>query len=560
VTIPFDALIRALSDPRAFPGSPVEVELVWTHVSVVFLVGGRAYKVKRPRNLGFLDFSSLEARRRFCHEEVRLNRRLAPAVYEGVVPIVLENGLPRVSLDVVEAPDQVVMGDVIEWAVRMVRLPEDRTLATLVAGDLVGLAELDQLAERLVNFHAAAARGAQISEAASFETVWRNDRENFEQLERWVGRSISVSLLEKLETAAATELERVRPAIERRARRGVACETHGDLRLDHVYLLPPGVPGRPAGEDPSAPTSPDESKFVVIDCIEFNERFRWADPVADIAFLVMELEFSDRPDLARGFASRYLTAAGDPEGADLLPYYVAYRDIVRGKVRSLQAEDALLAPETREGAAKRATRHFLRALGRLSKPVDRPALAIVFGLPGVGKSTAARALERELAFRWIDTDVVRKELPRSGGPADTTGRGGSAPYGAGIYTAEWNERTYSECERRAGEILLGGGRVVVEGSFRRERHRAQFLETASRLGVPAILLECSVGKDEARRRLATRPRGPSDADWSVYERMTGDWDAPSERTAAHIRSLSLEGTPEETLARASALLADEGIA
>ncbi|MEX1257440.1 MAG: AAA family ATPase [Gemmatimonadota bacterium] len=550
----FEELVRALSDPGAYPGPAATVECVQTHISVVFLVDRLAYKLKRPKNLGFLDFTSLEDRRRFCHEEVRLNRRLAPGVYEGVVPVVLDEGVVRASVEVVESPTADPGGQVLEWAVRMVRLPGDRRLGALIKSDRVGPGELQRLAGRLARFHAAAERGSRISECAGWENVWRNDRENFEQIEKFIGRTISVPVFEMLKTLMAGELERRRALIERRAREGVAREIHGDLRLDHVYLLPPGVPGRSERGSADASRS-GEAEFVIIDCIEFNERFRWADPVSDIAFLVMELEFIGRTDLAAAFSRAYFTAANDSEGSELLPYYVSYRDVVRGKVRCLQSEDELLGAGARAEAAAIATRHFFRALLRLSRPSDRPALVIVHGLPGVGKSTVSQALAGASGFHWIDTDRVRKELAAAAGAEGA----GVEEYGGGIYSAEWNERTYLECERRAREILWSGGRVVVEGSFRRERHRVSFLETARSLGVAVLFLHCSAGPAEARSRLAKRSSDTSDANWSIHEKMARDWEAPSPSTASFTRELSLEGEPDQALLRARAILKEEGL-
>jgi hypothetical protein len=337
----------------------------------------------------------------------------------------------------------------------------------------------------------------------------------------------------------------------------VAREVHGDLRPEHIYLLPPGTPGRSERGRRAEGRADDHLEFVIIDCIEFNERFRWADPVADLAFLVMEMELVGRSDLAGELARRYFLATGDPEGAELLPYYVAYRGIVRGKVRSLQAADELMAPVAREGAAAKAGRHFLHALGRLSRPADRPALVVVQGLPGVGKSTVAEALSKALGFAWIDTDRVRRELAAL--DAAMADRETEAGYGAGLYSEEWNDRTYRECERRAREELWRGGRVVVEGSFRRERHRVAFLEAGRGLGVPVVFLSSSVEPAEARRRLAGRRAGPSEADWRIHVRMSHEWEAPSELTAPCTRRLSLDGGREDAVRRATAILCDMGL-
>jgi aminoglycoside phosphotransferase family enzyme/predicted kinase len=558
--LPFEELVRALSDPGAFPDSPSSVECIQTHISAVFLAGGRAYKIKKPRDLGFLDFTTLDLRRHFCHEEVRLNRRLAPAVYEGVVPILREDGAVRVSEVVCESPDEEPPGEIVEWAVRMVRLPPDRTLDRLLEAGVVGAREIERLAERLADFHAGAGSGDAVSALGRWETVWRNDRENFEQIEDFVGETISAPVMERLSGLSGTELERLHGLIERRAREGVPRDTHGDLRLEHIYLLPPGTPGRSDG-DPSHAGRPvnahpdDAAEFVIIDCVEFNERMRWSDPVADVAFAVMELEYVGRADLAHHLSRRYFEAAGDPEGAELLPYYATYRNVVRGKIRSLQSADPLLPPADRDAAAAKATRHFLRGLARLSPPTDRPALVLVQGLPGVGKSTLARALAETASFQWIDTDRVRKEI--AGADASSRAERG---YGEGIYTAEWTARTYAECARRAREILWNGGRAAVEGSFRKEEHRLAMLRVAESLGTPFVVLSCSLDPSEARRRLAARPPGDSDADWSVHERMRAEWEAPSSATRLHVRTLSLDGPEAATVAAAHAILAREGLA
>ncbi len=577
----FEELVLALSTPAPFPGSPRSVECIQTHISAAFLVDDVVYKIKKPKHFLFLDFSSIDKRRHFCHEEVRLNSRMAPGVYQGVVPILWKDGAVRVSETLTASPSDRPEGDVLEWAVRMVRLPNDRTLGALIEGGRIGSTEIARLARRIAAFHSEADRGPSISSVATWETIWRNDRENFDEIEAFVGDTIAKPVFERLSALTAAELERHRPLMERRVREGVPREIHGDLRLEHIYLLPPGMPGRSrdggaeggsaSGGGRSAPAADaQDPEFVIIDCIEFNERFRWADPVSDIAFLVMELEFVGRLDLASEFAERYFLAAQDPEGSALLPYYATYRDVVRGKVRSLQAADELVDERARTRASAKATRHFLQGLSRLSTPSDRPGLVVVQGLPGVGKSTVAAALEVTLGFRWIDTDRVRKELAATPGGADAGERRTGAEvrqepavqeeYGGGIYSAEWTEKTYEECRLRARRILFEGGRAIVEGSFRRDRHRAAILESARALGVTVLFLDCSVDPDEARRRLAKRPRGDSDADWRIHQRMAADWEPPSAATAPYVRELPLRGDPAEAISAAIAILTAEGLA
>jgi uncharacterized protein len=542
-----ERLLDALSRPSAYPHEAEEVRSMQTHISAVFLAGPHAYKVKKPVTFDFLDFSTLERRRHFCHAEVRLNRRLAPSVYHGVVPIVAGvSGLRVLDCLLDDASDAVPVGpgqEVVEWAVRMTRLPQERTLKSLLRrGELDGgngAALLRRLARLLADFHSRADRGEEIAAAAGFAAVTANANDNFDELEDAVGTTVSTAVLRRLRQDSGRTLSTLQRLMERRARQKVPCDTHGDLRLGHVYQLENG---------------PGQGPFVIIDCVEFNDRFRYADPVSDIALLAMELEFEGRPDLSRVLVDHYLQAARDPEGAELLDYYVAYRDIVRGKVRTLAAKDPLIPGPERARAAGRATRHFLRALGRLAPPDERPVLVLVGGLPGVGKSVLARALARDGNFVWIDTDRVRKQLAgRSDGPSTPDG------FEEGLYTPERTQRTYEECLRRARSLLFDGSRVVVEASFRTERSRAAFLGAAHALGVPALLLLCEADRDVLRRRLAARAAAgsvddPSDADWAVYEEMERRWEELGPGTALMAHHIRGDRSPAEVGAEATRIL------
>jgi predicted kinase len=283
-------------------------------------------------------------------------------------------------------------------------------------------------------------------------------------------------------------------------------DTHGDLYLEHVYHFP---------ERPS----PDN--LVIVDCIEFNERFRYADPVADVAFMIMDLMFSGREDLAECFADFYFEAANDAEGRALLPFYVAYRAAVRAKVKGMLAHDATAPPAAREEARHKARGHWLMSLSELEPPERRPGLVLVGGLPGTGKTTLAHALARVARFTVISSDRVRKELaglsPHS--PA-------SAPFGEGIYTPEWNDRTYAACIEQADRLLFDGERVIVDASFREATRRRAFLEAALAHGVRSMFLVCTAPEQAVRVRLEARQGGPSDADWATHEAVARLWSPP----------------------------------
>ena len=509
--IDLSELIEALSDPAAYSESVDDVDVRQTHISVVFLTGNQAYKIKKPVDFGFVDYNTLEKREHYCREEVRLNRRLAPEVYLGVVPVV-------------EADDGLQFGgdgEPLEWAVKMRRLPDDHTLESRVEGGEVGVALVREIARRVADFHADAQGGPEVAEYAAFEHVAENARDNFRQSREQVGRTVHRKVFQRLEELDDRVLQESKPLIESRANRGVARDTHGDLRLEHVYLFPE----RDAPRD-----------VVIVDCIEFNEAFRYADPVADMAFLTMDFEYVGRHDLAEAFVDEYVRRSGDSEGAELVDFYVAYRAAVRAKVEGLKAIEEEVPPEDRRTAREKARAHWLLALGRLESPGNRPALVLVSGLPGTGKSTLAEGLAGEANFDVVDSDVVRKELAGLDRHADA-----SESFEAGIYTSAWSDRTYAECRRRAENRLFEGGRVIVDATFYREDRRVAFVEMARSFGVPALIVECRLREETVSERLAAREHDVSDADQSVYENIKGKWEAYGAETSRLVETVSTEG-------------------
>jgi hypothetical protein len=389
----------------------------------------------------------------------------------------------------------------------MERLPDEATLEFRLARDDVDERLISGLAERIAAFHAGAERGEHIAACGGWEVVSGNCRENFEQSAPQIGTTLSAAVYARIRDLTGRALERLRPSIERRAEAGVPCDTHGDLRLDHVYVFPDRPPPR---------------DLVVVDCIEFNERFRYADPVADMAFLAMDLAFQGRRDFAVRFAEAYFSASSDAEGRELLSFYTAYRAAVRGKVEGFEALSREVPHHEREDALRTSRAHWLLALVELEEPGRRPCLVLVAGLPGTGKSTLARGLAAAAGFEVVTSDAVRKELA-----GFTPTERAAAEFGEGLYTTEWNERTYAECVRRVTQLLFEGRRVIVDASFREEARRREFLDTARAWGVPGLLLLCTVDPEVVRDRLRKRKGDVSDADWEIYRRAAARWEEPA---------------------------------
>ena len=526
----FTELVEGLQWPGAFPHPADDLRVHRTHISVVLLAGDFAYKLKKPLDLGFLDFSTLEKRREACEAEVRLNRRLAPEVYLGVVPVTPGPDGPRFGGE----------GEPLEYAVRMRRLPPEATAAARLERGELDAGPLGRVARRIARFHGEAESGPEIARYGRWEVVAGNARENFEQTAGHVGDVVTAAVHARTRELTERELARCRPAIRERADRGVPRDTHGDLLLEHVYLFPDREP---------------PGDVVIVDCIEFNDRFRYADPVADAAFPVMDLVVRGRRELARRFADAYFEAADDRGGRDLLELYVAYRAAVRAKVKGIAARQEDAPPEERREARRRARAHWLAALGTLEAPERRPALVLVGGLPGTGKSTLARGLADRAGFRVISSDRTRKAL--AGLPPDADA---SAPFGRGLYDEGWDDRTYRACLEEADRTLLEGGRALVDASFREERRRRAFVRLARRRTVPVLWLVCRADPGEVRRRLAGRRDGASDAGPEIYEEAARRWEEAGDEVRRVTRPVRCDRGEAAAVEAALAHLREAGLA
>lgn len=520
-------ILAALQDPATHGPDVREVTVIQTHASVVFLADNRVYKLKKPLDLGFLDYSTLARREAMCRAELALNRRLAPDVYLDVVPITRVGD--RIAID--------GSGTTIEWAVVMNRLPDPACWSAMLARHALGPAHATMVGERIARFHRDAPRSPSIAAWGSFAHVAESCRDNLTAL-----RSSAVAnhaLVERLAEATERELAATRATIDARAAANVPCEFHGDLRLEHVYDL--GGAARP--ED-----------LRIVDCIEFSEALRHGDPAADIAFLAMDLRMHGAWTLADALLCAWLDATADAQAAELLPLYGSYRSAVRAKVRAMQASDPQLDAAARDHAHALARGHLVLAWGELAPPSQRPALVLVAGLPGTGKSRLAADLETRADMTWIRADIVRKELAGIDPHAS-----GHDAIEAGIYTHAWNDRTYGECLARAERVIEAGGRAIVDASFKEERRRSEFVAHAQSLGARVRILCCVASPDAIRTRLAERTHDPSDADWHIYEHAVRTWDPYGDATRPWVTDIDTQGPHDDTVEHALAQLRRDGL-
>jgi uncharacterized protein len=490
------ALPQALCRKEAFPApTPRQVSVLSTHGSWVFLTDDQVWKVKRPVSYGFLDYSDLERRRHFCEEEVRLGRRLAPDVYRGVVPVY--RGPEGLSL--------VGPGSIVEYAVRMQRLPDADSAAALLRAGRLTPQHLERLTERLAAFYAHASSCADLGSPGVLSVLLA---ENHAQTLPFVDRFVDASTLERLYHWQQGALAAAHAHLCQRVSEDKIRDGHGDLRLEHVYF-PDGSPDRP----------------IVIDPIEFNRGLRGADVALDAAFLAMELDASDEPSLAAFYLSRFARDTADYELYPLLDLYLSYRAWVRAKVACVVAADPATPTEKARRKSFEAERLFALAESYTRPRADSRQVIAIGGLIGTGKSTVADALTLEFRLPAVSSDATRKSL---------AGLTPTAPGDDSLYTDERTRSTYQEIFRRADSVLSSGRGVVLDASFSTEQTRAAARDLARRRNCPFLLVEVTCDEATVLGRLHARQhrRSVSDAREALLPLFRRRYRPPDELSSA----------------------------
>jgi aminoglycoside phosphotransferase family enzyme/predicted kinase len=486
--------VEALLLPSTYPHSVERVELIQTHISYVLLAGEYVYKVKKPVDMGFLDYTSLEKRKFYCEQEVQLNRRLCSDAYLGIVAITVENG--TVSLD--------GKGEVVDYAVKMKRLPAERMMERLLERGTITSEMLERLTAKLATFHAEAETSEHIQSFGGLEAVAANWRENFDQTEPYIGQTISREQFERIRAYVDRFLVEDAWLLENRVKDDRIRDCHGDLRSNAVCF---------------------EDGICVFDCIEFNDRFRYADTASDLAFLAMDIDFRGQPALSDEMVGLYLAQSLDTTLPLVLHFYKCYRAFVRGKVDGFQLDQPEIPAEQKAVAAEGARRYFALADEYASRATPAIVIALV-GVTGSGKSYLGNALASRLGAVVISSDVTRKTLagldPKRQQPE---------PVDSGIYSPEMTDLTYAEMLLQAVSFLSRGKPVVLDASYLARQMRQRAREFAERAGVRFLAVECVADEPLVRERLQRRRSAvwsPSDGRWEVYQAQLKRAEALSE--------------------------------
>lgn len=459
-------IVQTMSQPTFYDHPVEEVELIETHISWVFLAGNFAYKVKKPVNFGFLDFSTLAKRHHYCHEELRLNRRFAPQLYLTVKQI--GGSLNAPILDDEPA---------LEYAVKMRRFPQNRQLDRMLAANQLESRHLTEFATKIAGLHQLAAPVEAGKPYGSPKSIIAPVLENFEQIRPLVKGSDPGKQLAKLEQLTHNALEKLNPALRQRKKEGFIRECHGDVHLANMAWF--------------------DDQPLLFDCIEFNENLRWIDVISDIAFLVMDLDDRGETGLGWHFLNRYLQETGDYQGLPLLNFYKVYRAMVRAKITCLRLAQGHLN-EMQRSETEKLFQSYLDLAERYSLPQATP-LIITHGFSGSGKTTFATQLATLYGGVHIRSDVERKRLH---GIAVASESG--SPVGGGIYSAKAFADTYTRLRDIAHTVLGSGAPAIVDATFIKQQQRELFRLLAETLHVPLIILDFPLKQETLRQRIEQR--------------------------------------------------------
>lgn len=464
-------LIDGLMDSKSYPHPCGAIELIETHISWVLLTGQQAYKIKKPVDLGFVDFTSLERRKHFCEEEIRLNSRLAPNLYLDVVPITGTAENPQVGGD----------GEIIEYAVRM-RQFDTSTVLSVMSLQEITIDQMDRLADDCAAFHDVADAVAPDSHYGTPAAIFKPVVTNFDVL-----RGLDASVAELVtEVWDRTEFlfERLIHTFKQRQLKGRVRECHGDLHLGNMFL--------------------QDGRITIFDGIEFNESLRWIDVVSDVAFLIMDLTSRGQNAVANRFLNRWLERTGDYDGLRVLAFYCSYRAAVRAKVDVIRSHQPDVAFSEQRHLVDDCCEHLQLARQYLIR--QPPSLTITMGLSGSGKTTITDRMMANGNVIRIRSDVERKRLHGLGlleqSPDELKKR---------IYSDHSTEMVYRKLRHLAAAAIDAGYPVVVDATFLKQAQRRMFAQLAESLGVPFTILHCDADESVLRERIRLREGRNDDA-------------------------------------------------
>jgi aminoglycoside phosphotransferase family enzyme/predicted kinase len=486
-----EALVQQMTSPDFYPHPPGQVTHLQTHISDVFLAGDVVYKIKKPVNLGFLDFTTLEKRAGFCSEEVRLNQRLTSGIYLGVETITRDKDGFRLN----------GTGRPVEHAVKMRRLPDENTLTSMLRANLVSESFVNRLVQTLVDFYQTSTlKETEMKRFGSFGYIKNKCRENFQQMPDFSDSLPHNRKIQFIQSATRIFLDRHKELFDRRIDHRHICDTHGDLKTEHVYQYQ-GV--------------------QILDCIEFNQKFRYQDTASDLAFLAMDMEFLGHRPAALFLLSRYVDTANDPDLMQVIDFYKCYRAMVQVKVYHLQTQNMPENADDEKARHIHQMEQYLKLGYQYAVKMACPVIWVVCGMIATGKSTVAKKLAAMFSIPLIRSDEVRKRLFD-----DLLETSEEKEFEQGMYAPEATSLVYGRMLLSAQTALDNGRSVILDATCRKLKERRDLLQLSKDASANIIFIECRCPDQEIKNRLKKRERHPSvsDAGLAHFEDIKNDMD------------------------------------
>jgi aminoglycoside phosphotransferase family enzyme/predicted kinase len=509
--------METMLDPASYPHPVDDVLMIQTHISWVFLAGDRVYKLKKPVDFGFLNFTTLEKRHHFCLEELRLNRRLCSEIYLDVWPVTNDNGQIKIN----------GAGEPVEWAVVMRRMPEEGMMVRLLSENMIGNAEINSVIDRLAPFYEKAAAGEKIKNFGTIDIIRQNTEENFDQTAFFVEKLIEKDAYSHICNYTRSFINSNKPLFLSRIEQGLIREGHGDLYSANICF------------------DKTNNAVYIFDCIEFNERFRCGDVASDVAFLAMDLDYHGLPTLSNYFIRSFSDKTGDAQLVELKDFYKCYRAYVRGKIGCFTWASDGIDSDTKESARRQASKYFRLALN-YAGGIGAPDLYVFFGLSGTGKSTVASAWAKTHQLPFYNSDRVRKEFVAR---IPTEERHWER-FGQGIYSQQQTLRTYRALACLAGKHLMQGEPVILDATYRDREERLRLLDLAKESKANIHFILCTCPEQEIKERLTQRARVEtqvSDGRWEIYLKQKELFAPKDDLDQYHLMVLSTDRPVSELL-------------
>ncbi len=474
-------LITALHQASIYPHTCTEIEVIETHISWVILTGDYAYKIKKPVDFGFLNFTSLAQRKQYCEAELILNSRSAPDLYLGLVEIRGSAKKPLLNGS----------GPVVEYAIKMNQFGKKQLFNELHLADQLSFEHIDELAELVSSFHSEVQATEGTSNYGQPEQVYAPMQQNFDQIRALTSDKKHLDQLAQLEAWTESTFERLIPLLEQRKNAGFVRECHGDMHMGNITLF--------------------KERVTLFDCIEFNDDFRWIDVISDIAFLVMDFEDHDLPHYANRFLNLYLEQTGDYAGLKLLSFYKAYRAVVRAKISLFNLNAPNMSNTQKEQFIAQYEQYINLAESYSALP--NRFMLTMNGVSGTGKSTIALRLVDRLGPIRIRSDIERKRIF-----GIAANEHPSAQDSAQIYSDNATQKTYKILAHLCGEVLDAGLSVIIDATNLRHWQRQVLQEVANERGVPVCIAFCEASMSVIQEWIQKRSLegvDASDADINV---------------------------------------------